>query len=205
MLVEGSFGKFEDKAAEPLKRIADSAKLMAESVEDFLSVSRIEGGNMKYELSNYKLHEQAGKVVEDLRPEGFAKGLLLLFKSDVKGAGVVNADPGKTQQILHNLINNALKYTQKGTILVFAHDDNVSKRIYIDIIDTGIGMSPATINDLFEKFTRAKNANTVNIKGTGLGLFVARQMARAMGGDVTAHSDGEGKGSRFEFVLPLLI
>jgi signal transduction histidine kinase len=123
----------------------------------------------------------------------------------VKGPGVVNADPGKTQQILHNLINNALKYTPKGSILVYVHDDMVTKRVYVDIIDTGIGMSKATIGDLFEKFTRAKNANTVNIKGTGLGLFVARQMARAMNGDVTAHSEGEGRGSRFEFVLPLLV
>lgn len=205
MLIEGSFGKVEEKMKEALDRIAESAKMMNESVEDFLSVSRIEGGNMKYELADFNLRELAENITDDLRPEGFKKGLLLLFKSDLTSQGLVHADKGKTQQILHNLINNSLKYTPKGTITVFVHDDIRNKKIIVDIIDTGIGMSQDTIHSLFEKFTRAKNANTVNIKGTGLGLFVAREMARAMGGDVVAHSDGEGHGSRFEFFLPVIL
>lgn len=205
MILEGSFGKVEGKMAEPLARIAESAKLMNESVEDFLSVSRIEGGNMKYELSDFNLRELTEHVSDDLRPDGFKKGLLLLFKSDITGNGTVNADKGKVQQILHNLINNSLKYTPKGTITVYVHDNSTEKKIIVEIIDTGIGMSEETIHSLFEKFSRAKNANSVNIKGTGLGLFVAREMARAMGGDVVAHSDGEGKGSRFEFFLPVIL
>ncbi|MFM2339365.1 MAG: hypothetical protein RLZZ360_1 [Candidatus Parcubacteria bacterium] len=205
MVVEGSFGKVEEKMIEPLTRIADSAKMMSESVEDFLSVSRIEGGNMKYELADFNLRELAEHITDDLRPEGFKKGLLLLFKTELTSQGLVHADKGKTQQILHNLINNSLKYTPKGTVTVFVHDDIRTKKIIVDIIDTGIGMSNDTIHSLFEKFTRAKNANTVNIKGTGLGLFVAREMARAMGGDVVAHSDGEGHGSRFEFTLPVIL
>jgi signal transduction histidine kinase len=205
MVLEGSFGKVEEKMAEPLGRIAESAKLMNDSVEDFLSVSRIEGGNMKYELADFNVRDLAEHITDDLRPEGFKKGLLLLFKTNMTSKGLVHADKGKVQQIMHNLINNSLKYTQKGTVTVYVHDDVRAKRIIIDIIDTGIGMSEDTIHTLFEKFTRAKNANQVNIKGTGLGLFVAREMARAMGGDVVAHSDGEGKGSRFEFVLPVIL
>jgi signal transduction histidine kinase len=205
MVLEGSFGKVDEKMQEPLSRIADSAKMMNESVEDFLSVSRIEGGNMKYELADFNLRELAEHVTDDLRPEGFKKGLLLLFKQNLTSGGLVHADKGKVQQILHNLINNSLKYTPKGTVTVYVHDDIRSKKIIVDIIDTGIGMSEDTIHSLFEKFSRAKNANSVNIKGTGLGLFVAREMARAMGGDVVAHSDGEGKGSRFEFFLPVIL
>ncbi len=205
MMLEGSFGEVKGKMAEPLNRIADSAKMMNESVEDFLSVSRIEGGNMKYELSDFNLRDHADKVCDDLRPEGFKKGLLLLFKSNMTGQGIVHADQGKVQQILHNLINNALKYTPKGTITLYVHDNRKTKQIFVEVIDTGIGMSAETIDSLFEKFSRAKNANSVNIKGTGLGLFVAREMARAMGGDVTAHSDGEGHGSRFVFTLPTVM
>ncbi len=205
MILEGSYGKLDPKTKEPIERIAESSKLMTESVEDFLSVSRIEGGNMKYELSDFNLAELAEHITDDLRPEGFKHGLLLLFKSDLTTKGMVHADKGKTQQILHNLINNALKYTQKGTITIFVHDNIYAKKVYVDIIDTGIGMSEDTIDSLFEKFTRAKNANSVNIKGTGLGLFVARQMARAMHGEVTAHSEGEGKGSRFCFELPVIM
>jgi signal transduction histidine kinase len=114
MILEGSFGKVESKMAEPLTRIADSAKMMNESVEDFLSVSRIEGGNMKYELADFNLRELAEHITDDLRPEGFRKGLLLLFKTNLTSQGLVHADKGKVQQILHNLINNSLKYTPKG-------------------------------------------------------------------------------------------
>lgn len=205
MLADGSYGTLSSKMIEPVNRIQDASRLMAESIEDFLNVSRIEGGNMKYELSDFNLRDRTERLVDDLRPEGFKKGLLLLFKQDLTGTGVVHADVGKTEQILHNLINNALKYTPKGTITVFVHDDPKKKLLIVDILDTGIGMSEETIMSLFEKFTRAKNANSVNIKGTGLGLYVAREMARKMGGDITAHSEGEGKGSRFTFTIPMVL
>ena len=202
MMQEGSFGAVTAKMVTPLQRISESASMMATSIEDFLSVSRIEAGNMKYEYSDFNLRDQAEHIVDDLRPEALKKGLLLLFRTDLNCQGIVKADVGKTQQILHNLINNSLKYTPKGSITVYVHDDKKRKLLFIEIIDTGIGMSQVTIESLFEKFSRASNANSVNIKGTGLGLFVAREMARAMKGEVTAHSEGEGKGSHFIFTIP---
>lgn len=204
MLRDGSYGSLPDKTNEPLDRIHESAKLMASSIEDFLSVSRIESGNMKYELADFNLREQAEHIVDDLRAEALKVGLVLSYKSDMSSQGFVHADIGKTQQILHNLINNSLKYTQKGTVTVFVHEDIQMKKLYVEIIDTGIGMSKETIDTLFAKFTRAKNANSVNIKGTGLGLFVAREMARAMAGEITAHSAGDGQGSHFILTLPLV-
>jgi signal transduction histidine kinase len=128
---------------------------------------------------------------------------VLLFRTNLTSTGIVNADVGKTVQIAHNLINNAIKYTKKGTITVLVRDDVKSKKIFLDVTDTGIGLSQATINILFQKFSRAEDANTNNSTGTGLGLFVAQKMAGAMGGTVSAHSEGEGKGSRFTFTLPL--
>lgn len=204
MLLDGSYGAMTKKATEALDRIHESAKLMAFSIEDFLNVSRIESGNMKYELTDFNLREQAEHIVDDLRPEAVRAGLLLLFKSDLTGQGIVHADIGKTQQILHNLINNALKYTKQGSITVFVRENKKQKKLFVEFIDTGIGISAETIDELFEKFSRAKNANAVNIKGTGLGLFVAREMARAMQGDISVHSDGEGKGSCFILTLPLI-
>jgi len=202
MMQEGSFGTLSAKMIDPLKRINDSTAMMASSIEDFLSVSRIESGNMKYEYSDFNLRDQAEHIVDDLRQEAIKKGLLLMFRTNISCQGIVHADIGKTQQIIHNLINNSLKYTHKGTITVYLHDDKKRKLLFIEIIDTGIGMSQVTIESLFEKFSRASNANSVNIKGTGLGLFVAREMARAMKGEVTAHSEGEGKGSHFIFTIP---
>jgi signal transduction histidine kinase len=204
MILDGNYGKTSEEMTSVLSRIHESAKLMAFSIEDFLNVSRIESGNMKYTLTDFNLREQAEHIVDDLRPEAIRSGLILLFKSDMRSNGIVHADISKTQQILHNLINNSLKYTQKGSISVFVYDDIGRKKLFVNIIDTGIGMSPETINDLFQKFSRAKNAHSVNVNGTGLGLFVARKMAHAMGGDITCSSPGDQHGSTFVLSLPLV-
>lgn len=201
MLLEGSYGNLSDKAKDAIERIAESSRMMALSVEDYLNVSRIQAGNMKYVYSDFNLPDMASRIVDDIRRDAVKKGLVLSFKSDMKGTGVVHADNGKTMQILHNLINNAIKYTPKGTITVFAHDQG--KKIFIDVVDTGIGMSAETITNIFAKFERAKNANEVNVTGTGLGLYVAQKMAQEMKGDIEAFSDGEGKGSTFRLTLPL--
>ena len=203
MLIEGSYGKLPSRALEAVERIAESSRFMSSSVEDYLNVSRIQAGNMKYVYSDFNLRDLAERVSDDTRPIAMKKGLLILFKSDLSKKGIVHADIGKTRQVIDNLVNNALKYTPKGSITIFVHDAPRKKLIYVDVIDTGIGMSAHTIEDMFEKFERAHNANEVNVTGTGLGLYIARKIAREMGGDVIASSEGEGKGSVFSFVLPL--
>jgi len=204
MLKDGSFGKLPHKANEAAARIEESARLMAASVEDYLNVSRIEAGHMKYNLSNFSLHEQALRTTDDLRPLALKQNILLLYHNKLEGTGTVHADKGKTEQILHNLINNAIKYTKQGTITVILRDVVSLKRVYLDVVDTGIGMSQETLDSIFEKFERGSNANSANIHGTGLGLFTALKLAGAMGGTITAHSEGEGKGSRFTLELPLV-
>lgn len=203
MLMEGSFGKLPPKAQEAIERISESSRFMASSVEDYLNVSRIQAGNMKYEYSDFNLKDIAERVADDTRQLALKKGLLLTFRSDLTKKGIVHADIGKTKQVIDNLINNSLKYTQKGSITVFVHDNPKKKKIYVDVSDTGIGMSPRTIDNIFGKFERAENANEVNVTGTGLGLYIAQKMAREMGGEVTASSEGEGKGSTFSVELPL--
>ena len=203
MLLEGSYGKLPTKATDAVTRISDSSTFMASSIEDYLNVSRIEAGNMKYELADFNLKDEAEHVADDKRQEAMKKGLLITFKSDLDLHGIVNADIGKTRQVLHNLVNNSIKYTPRGTITIFVHDDKKNKKIYVDIIDSGIGMKADELDDIFGKFERAHNANETNVTGTGLGLFVARKMARHMKGDVTAHSDGVGHGSTFRLEMPL--
>lgn len=204
MLTEGSFGKLPAKAQEVSEKIAESAKYMALSVEDFLSVSRIEAGNMKYEMSDFSLKDVAGKVVDEMLPVALKKGLLMVFRSDCSGSCMVHADIGKTRQILMNLIDNSMKYTPKGTVTVIVHDDVKKGMMYVTIHDTGIGMSKETQSEVFDKFIRAKNANNVNVTGTGLGLYVAKKMITDMKGRVWAESEGEGKGSQFHIELPML-
>lgn len=203
LLREGTYGELPNKMKEPIERIEQSARMMATSIEDYLNVSRIESGNMKYNYADFSLTEEAEHIADDLRSEALKRGLIILFRKRLDSHGIVNADQGKVQQIIHNLINNSIKYTLKGTITVYVHDDVKSKKIFIDILDTGIGMSKDTQNSIFQKFERGDKANTVNVKGTGLGLFVAQKMAEAMKGTITAHSEGEGKGSCFTIELPL--
>ncbi len=205
MLLDGSYGTIPEKAKEAVQRIADSSGFMAKMVENYLNVSRIESGNMKYELSDFNLKLEVEKVVDDKRQEAIKKGLLLTFKSSLSGQGIVHADIGKTLEIVHNLLNNALKYTLKGSIDVLVYDDPKKKKIYVEIHDSGIGMTKEDIAKLFGKFERAHNANTVNITGTGLGLYVARTMALAMKGDITASSTGPDQGSTFRFELPMMM
>jgi len=203
MLTEGSFGNLPKKAEEAIEKIEESSRLMAMSVEDYLNVSRIEAGNMKYDNSKFKLDDIAKKVVDALRPEATKRGLLLNFESKLRGGSQVNADIGKTMQIIQNLVDNALKYTKEGSVEVLAISNEGSRTVSIDVTDTGIGMSEESLESIFEKFERARNANSTNVTGTGLGLYVAQTMAQAMGGDITARSEGEGKGSTFTLVLPL--
>jgi len=205
LLLENSYGHMPEAAKDPLTRIEESAKLIATSIEDYLNVSRIEGGNMKYNLSDFSLRDEVEHICDDLRPIALKSGLVLLFRSDIKSRSVVHADIGKTQQIIHNLINNAIKYTKQGSIVVHLKDDTRAKKITVDITDTGIGMNEHTMHTIFQKFERAENANSVNVSGTGLGLYVALQMAKAMEGYITAHSDGDGRGSRFSLTLPLVM
>lgn len=203
MLLEGSFGKLPKKAEEAVEHIEKSSSYMASSVEDYLNVSRIQAGNMKYDYTDVNLSQLTKNIVDDLRQQAVKQGLLLTFKSNLKSQGIINADIGKTRQIIHNLINNAIKYTPHGSIKVTVYEKVHPKRILVDIIDTGVGMSTETIEEMFNKFERADNAHNINTAGTGLGLYIAKKMANDMGGDISAASAGEGEGSTFSLEFPL--
>lgn len=142
-------------------------------------------------------------VYEDIKPAVAEKQLDFTFTSNIKGVCTVHADAGKVRQIIQNLIDNATKYTPKGSISVILNEEKTKKQVEIVIKDTGIGMAPETLHEIFHKFARAKNANSVNVIGSGLGLYVAKEMAEKMGGSIKAESEGEGKGSTFTIYLPL--
>lgn len=203
LLLDGDYGPLPQNAVEPIQRIEKSSRLMTYAIEDYLNVSRIESGNMKYKYSDFNLKDEVENICDDLRQDAIKNGLSLIFRSDLTSRGIIHADLGKTVQIVQNLIHNSIKYTKKGSIKVLVRDDVTRKKIHIDVIDTGIGMSKETLFTIFQKFERADNANSVNVHGTGLGLYVAKMMAEAMGGEVKAASDGDGKGSCFTATFPL--
>lgn len=204
MIMEGSYGEVNPKVKEVLTHVSDASRHMALSIEDYLNVSRIEAGNMKYEITDYDLRKLAEEVVTELIPVAEKKGMKLQYNSTLKEGVAVKLDIGKSRQIVQNLIDNAIKYTKDtGTITVTVRKDAPNKVAYVDVTDQGIGISPENLKTLFQKFERTKNANEINVTGTGLGLYIARTMARGMGGDITVSSPGENQGSTFSLVMPL--
>jgi signal transduction histidine kinase len=198
-VIDGSYGAVPEYLFEPIGVMQESARLMASSIEDYLNISRIEQGRMKFEKSTFDVADLAGKVVNELGPIATKRGLDLTFKS-VEPV-MVNADIGKIKQVISNLADNAIKYTEKGSVSVTA--EKVDGKARITIADTGVGIAADEIPKLFTKFTRARDANKVNTTGTGLGLYVAKQLVEGNGGAIRIESDGVGKGSRFIIELPL--
>ncbi len=201
MLEEGSFGSLSEKARTAVHKINESSRLMALSVEDYLNVSRIQAGRMRYELSDSNICDLVESAVDGLRGQAQRKGILLTLKKQAGRTCLVRADVGKGNQIIHNLIDNALKYTDEGFVDVSIK--NVGDTVEIAVSDTGTGLGKDELASIFEKFERTKDANTINPNGTGLGLYLAQKMARDMGGDVTASSPGKNLGSTFTLILPL--
>lgn len=204
MLIEGSFGKLSLGAHEAVGRIFSSSALMARSVDDFLNVSRIELGRMKYDLSEFDMCKLVETVIEEQTPIAEDKKLKLKFFKDKSITSCdIFADIGKIKQVVTNFVDNAIKYTPRGSVTVTFSHDLKKKMVRVGVTDTGIGMSQETIKKLFAKFARADNANKVNVIGTGLGLYVAKQLIEAHGGRTWAESPGDGKGSTFFFELPM--
>lgn len=194
LILDGDYGEINADVRESVSRIFESSKTLAHVVEDYLNISRIELGSMKYYFADLDAKKIVGDVVAEMEPNIKKAGIEVLFTAP-DDTYMISADPDKIKQVYMNLIDNSVKYTPKGKIEVSLK--KIKSKVLFTVSDTGIGMKPDTIESLFAKFTRAYNANITNIHGTGLGLYIARQIAEAHHGKVWAESDGEGKGSRF--------
>jgi signal transduction histidine kinase len=199
LILEGDYGEIPESVKKPVQTIFDSCQSLVVIVNDFLNISRIEQGRMKYDLADFDLVQILTEVINELRPNVIAAGLFLDLRFDVKSC-LVNADIGKIKQILNNLIDNSIKYTKQGGIIARLSVEQA--KVVVEVSDTGIGIAPDDIPKLFTKFTRAKDAFRTNVIGTGLGLYIAKQMVEAQGGRIWVTSPGLGKGSTFSVELP---
>ena len=193
LITEGDFGVLPEYLREPVNTIFHSSQSLVGIVEDFLNISRIELGRMKYDFSDFDFGSLVSETITELKPSIEARGLILDSKLDDKV--IVRGDSGKLKQVISNLVDNSSKYTPKGSIAVTLK--NLNNKARLSIKDTGIGIKSDVMPLLFQKFTRAKDAGKTNIMGTGLGLYVAKEMVKAHGGKIWAESEGEGKGSTF--------
>ena len=199
-ILEGDFGSVPDNLKSPAEVIMESSSSLAVLVDDYLNVSRIEQGKMKYEFSDFNLGDLVNEVANEQRLSVEKKGLKLEVKVDGGPPGgeagaQIHADRGKIKQVIMNLLDNAVKYTPAGQIIIALTKQDGKARLSVK--DTGAGIKPETMPHLFQKFSRASDASKYNLFGTGLGLYLASELLKAHHGKIWAESEGDGKGSAF--------
>lgn len=199
MLSEGAFGALSEPQDGAVKRIYTSAQGLVNIVEDLLNVSKIEQGGMKYEFSPTDLSAVVTQLYGEMKVPAESKGLTFTLEMEKHDKFIVSADATKLKQVFLNLVDNSIKYTPKGFVKISLRREGTS--IVFAVSDNGMGISSETKAKLFEKFSRGEGGKT-NTGGSGLGLYLAQQIARAHKGDVLIDSEGLGKGSTFSVTLP---
>jgi signal transduction histidine kinase len=185
-----------------LEKVKAAGKHLLELINAVLDLSKIEAGKMDLYLEDFDVARLVQDIAAVIKP--------LAEKNDNRlevicapGAGSMHADVTKVRQSLFNLLSNACKFTQRGTVsLEVAREPGApGDWLRFDVRDTGIGMTPEQMTRLFQQFSQADAATTRRFGGTGLGLALSRQLCRMMGGDVTVESEA-GRGSTFTIRLP---
>ncbi len=202
-IITGDYGGVSEEVRKAAQIIFDSTKTLTRVVDDYLNVTRIELGQLKFDFSNFDFKDLVIAVIDEMKPSVKERGLELNFHADPNQKFQINGDRERLKnQVIMNLIDNSVKYTPKGEITISLAV--VDGKIQFSVKDTGIGIAPNVMTSLFNKFKRAKNANKTNIHGTGLGLYIAREVVTAHKGRIWAKSDGEGRGSEFVVELPVI-
>jgi signal transduction histidine kinase len=201
LLLEGDYGTLTPEVTGAVNTIFQSCQNLVVIVNEFLDISRIEQGRMKYEVSEFDVKKVCEDTLNELMPNIEHAGLSATFSAEDKNFNW-SGDVGKVKQIVGNIIDNAIKYTPTGGSISLNLTQK-SNKILVAVTDTGIGIDKQDIPKLFSKFSRTKDANKQNVIGTGLGLYVAKQMIEAQGGKVWVESKGKGLGSSFYIELPI--
>ena len=187
------------------KRFADTVRNSAESllgvINDILDFSKIEAGRLELELVDFDLRQTVEDVCDLLAERAQSKGLELACVIHDGVATQVHGDPGRLRQVLINLVSNAVKFTEKGEVVVRVTSEEQkrdSALLRFEVIDTGIGVPDEAKERIFGAFTQADGSTTRRFGGTGLGLAIAKQLTGMMGGSIGLQSE-PGKGSNFWF------
>jgi CheY-like chemotaxis protein len=167
-------------------------------IDDILDLSKIEANKLQIDNINFALPDLISLIAEEFSIPAKAKGVHLSVELKEGSAQLVHADPVRVRQVIYNLVGNAVKFTDKGSITVTlcAPEDNLHR---ILVSDTGIGLTAAQQQMLFKEFTQADSSHSRRYGGTGLGLSLSRKIAKLLGGDVRVVESLSGKGSVFEF------
>jgi PAS domain S-box-containing protein len=193
-----------DEPREMIGIVYKSAKNLLDIVNDILDLSKVEAGKLVLENITFSLEEVMDNVRETMLPLSSEKGLIFTSNFSEEAMPYLRGDPVRLERVLVNLVGNAVKYTEEGSVTVDIEFDQTGKDsvlVECQVIDTGIGIAPENQKLIFEKFQQADSSITRKYGGTGLGLNITKQLIHKMGGEIGVESE-EGKGSRFWFRIP---
>jgi signal transduction histidine kinase len=190
---------------EPLDRVLGAGRHLLALINDILDLSKIEAGRMELQLEPFALAPLIANVVKTIEPLAAKNANQVAVQCDAE-IGTLHADQMRLRQALLNLMSNANKFTDHGTITIDARQGQEGSRgsVTVSVADTGIGMTAEQMGKLFQEFSQASSATASKYGGTGLGLAISRRFCQMMGGDITVESE-LGRGSTFTIRLPRIV
>jgi PAS domain S-box-containing protein len=192
-----------DKRTQAIQTVERNATSLTQIVEDILDVSRIISGKIRLNIQPLDLPQVVSDAVQTMLPAADAKQIRVQTMVD-PGAGPVSGDPDRVQQIVWNLVSNAVKFTPRHGV-VQVRVERVNSRVDIVVSDTGIGIAPDFLPHVFDRFRQADSGTTREHAGIGLGLAIVRHLVELHGGTIHASSDGPETGSTFRVSLPVMV
>jgi signal transduction histidine kinase len=200
-LVTDGLCESDEERDELLGHALQSGRHLLNLINDVLDLSRMEAGRLQVDCTEVALRPLLDEVISTFEVQAREKHLDFICES-VPGDLRVNADDARLRQVLVNVIGNAIKFTGKGSVAVAVEASTGSPFVEIAVMDTGIGITPAKRKRLFEKFSQGDTSTTRKYGGTGLGLFIVRELVEMMGGTVRLESPGEGLGTVVTVSIP---
>ena len=200
ILLQGLAGPLSDEQTKQLSMVRHSAHHLLNLINDVLDISKIEAGQVEIVSDTFNMNGTIDRVVRAVTPLAEKKGLAI-FTEVTPEVGSITSDRRRVEQILINLLNNAIKFTEKGEVRVECQvrDGWLATRV----VDTGIGIESEDMAKLFKPFEQIDTGLTRRHEGTGLGLSICKKLIGMLGGEILVESEGLGKGSTFTLKLPL--
>ncbi|HKC63659.1 MAG TPA: ATP-binding protein [Pyrinomonadaceae bacterium] len=195
----GRLGELSPEQKNMVSMMERNTRNLIELVNDLLDASKLESGTMRLDVTSFDLRGLLDELRETMEPLAKEKGIELVetIPSDLPQ---VEADRAKIRRVLQNLLSNALKFTPKGGRVEFSAEQ-MDGRVSVKVSDTGVGIAPEDVDRLFDKYEQARSRATRGEKGTGLGLYITKQLVELHGSEIKVESE-VGKGSTFSFTLP---
>ena len=201
-ILDGKAGAINDRQRNSLARVQRQSKRLAALINDLLDISRIESGRIQMDQAPISLLESVTQRIEEIRPQADEKSIRLALTAP-ESVPKVLGDEARLGQVFTNLIGNAIKFTpENGDVNIKVEADG--NLLHVEVIDTGPGIPPEERQKIFDKFYQLSDISTRQQGGSGLGLSISKSIVEAHGGKLWIDDGNQGKGSNFQFVLPLV-